>query len=88
MKRSGNAGKQFAMENYLSMKTLKTISELKYQYLEQLVEIGFVPIDVPRRRPNALDNILELTGWLSLSSSSSSLISFISIDDILQVLQS
>lgn len=87
MKRSGNAGKQFAMENYLSMKTLKTISELKYQYLEQLVEIGFVPIDVPRRRPNALDNILELTGWLSLSSSSSSLISFISID-ILQVLQS
>lgn len=66
MKRSSNAGKQFAMENYLSMKTLKTISELKYQYLEQLVEIGFVPIDVPRRRPNALDNILQLTGYYLL----------------------
>lgn len=63
MKTSNNAGKQYASENYLSMKTLKTISELKYQYLEQLVEIGFVPIDVPRRRPNTLDNILQLTGF-------------------------
>lgn len=67
MKISNNAGKQFAIENYLSIRTLKTISELKYQYLEQLVEIGFVPIDVPRRRPNSLDNILQLTGYLSLA---------------------
>lgn len=60
--RSRIAGRNFIDENYLSMNCLQTIAELKYQFLELLVSIGFVPINVPRRRKNAEDNILQLTG--------------------------
>ncbi|XP_055911912.1 putative ATP-dependent RNA helicase DHX57 [Eupeodes corollae] len=60
--RSRHAGRNFIDENFLSMNCLQTIAELKYQFLELLVSIGFVPIDVPRRRKNAEDNILGLTG--------------------------
>ncbi|XP_034489479.1 putative ATP-dependent RNA helicase DHX57 [Drosophila innubila] len=56
------ASRNYASENFLSMNTLETIADLKYQYLELLVSIGFVPINVPRRRKNASDNILQLTG--------------------------
>ncbi|ALC48383.1 CG1582 [Drosophila busckii] len=56
------ASRNYATEHFLSLNTLETIAELKYQYLELLVSIGFVPINVPRRRKNATDNILELTG--------------------------
>lgn len=41
------------------------LGEIKYQFLELLVSIGFVPIDMPRtkRSRGAFDdNILELTG--------------------------
>jgi len=62
--RRGNyaASRNYASEHFLSLNTLETIADLKYQYLELLVSIGFVPIDVPRRRKNACDNILTLTG--------------------------
>ncbi|KAH8396011.1 hypothetical protein KR222_001821 [Zaprionus bogoriensis] len=62
--RRGNfaASRNYANENFLSLNTLETIADLKYQYLELLVSIGFVPVNVPRRRKNASDNILELTG--------------------------
>ncbi|XP_039498488.1 putative ATP-dependent RNA helicase DHX57 [Drosophila santomea] len=62
--RRGNyaASRNYASEHFLSLNTLETIADLKYQYLELLVSIGFVPINVPRRRKNACDNILTLTG--------------------------
>ncbi|EDV46119.1 putative ATP-dependent RNA helicase DHX57 [Drosophila erecta] len=62
--RRGNyaASRNYASEHFLSLNTLETIADIKYQYLELLVSIGFVPIDVPRRRKNACDNILTLTG--------------------------
>ncbi|KAI8035148.1 putative ATP-dependent RNA helicase DHX57 [Drosophila gunungcola] len=62
--RRGNyaASRNYATEHFLSLNTLETIADLKYQYLELLVSIGFVPINVPRRRKNACDNILTLTG--------------------------
>ncbi|ALC40030.1 CG1582 [Drosophila busckii] len=59
---SFSASRSYASEHFLSLNTLETIAELKYQYLELLVSIGFVPINVPRRRKRASDNILELTG--------------------------
>lgn len=61
-KRNFFASRNYADEHFLSLKTLQTISEVKYQFLELLVSIGFVPINVPRKRKNATDNILELTG--------------------------
>ncbi|TMW48422.1 hypothetical protein DOY81_006512 [Sarcophaga bullata] len=61
-KRNFFASRNYADEHFLSLKSLQTISEVKYQFLELLVSIGFVPINVPRKRKNATDNILELTG--------------------------
>ncbi|KAH8273341.1 hypothetical protein KR018_003934 [Drosophila ironensis] len=56
------ASRNYASEHFLSFNTLETIADLKYQYLELLVSLGFVPVNVPRRRKNACDNILQLTG--------------------------
>ncbi|XP_068159676.1 putative ATP-dependent RNA helicase DHX57 [Drosophila tropicalis] len=56
------ASRNYANEHFLSLNTLETIADLKYQYLELLVSIGFVPTNVPRRRKNSNDNILQLTG--------------------------
>lgn len=44
---------------------MEMLGEIKYQFLELLVSIGFVPIDMPqtkRNRGGFEDNILELTG--------------------------
>uniref|UniRef100_A0A182J9H8 RNA helicase n=1 Tax=Anopheles atroparvus TaxID=41427 RepID=A0A182J9H8_ANOAO len=63
--RSRYAGQCFAEENYLSGKTLSTIGEMKYQFLELLVSIGFVPIDLSgrsRAKRQQLDDLLQLTG--------------------------
>ncbi|XP_050100342.1 putative ATP-dependent RNA helicase DHX57 [Anopheles aquasalis] len=64
--RSRYAGQCFAEENYLSSKTLTTIGEMKYQFLELLVSIGFVPIDLSGRsrskRQQAVDDLAALTG--------------------------
>ncbi|KAL6422714.1 hypothetical protein ACFW04_010743 [Cataglyphis niger] len=59
--RSAYAGQVFAFKNYLSINTLRTLADIKYQFLELLVSIGFAPIDLPKRRPK-IDNILEITG--------------------------
>ncbi|KMQ97163.1 atp-dependent rna helicase dhx57-like protein [Lasius niger] len=59
--RSAYAGQVFADKNYLSMQTLRTLADIKYQFLELLVSIGFASIDLPKRRPK-IDNILEITG--------------------------
>ncbi|XP_053697637.1 putative ATP-dependent RNA helicase DHX57 [Sabethes cyaneus] len=62
-KRSRYAASCYAEENYLSTKTLQTIGEMKYQFLELLVSIGFVPIDLTSRRGKFVrDDLLELTG--------------------------
>ncbi|XP_058058907.1 putative ATP-dependent RNA helicase DHX57 [Anopheles bellator] len=65
-KRSRYAGQCFAEENYLSNKTLATIGEMKYQFLELLVSIGFVPLDLSGGRSRAkrqqLDDLAQLTG--------------------------
>ncbi|XP_034189503.2 putative ATP-dependent RNA helicase DHX57 isoform X1 [Osmia lignaria lignaria] len=60
--RSNNAGQVFANENYLSVRTLHTLADMKYQFLELLVSLGFIPIDLPKRQPN-IDKILEITGY-------------------------
>lgn len=64
-RRSKYAGKCFADENFLSWKTLETLVEIKQQFLELLVSIGFVPLDLSgrsRKRYAIEDKILELTG--------------------------
>ncbi|XP_058449185.1 putative ATP-dependent RNA helicase DHX57 [Malaya genurostris] len=62
-KRSRYAAQCYAEENYLSSKTLQTIGEMKYQFLELLISIGFVPVDLSGRRGKFVkDEILELTG--------------------------
>ncbi|XP_017881995.1 putative ATP-dependent RNA helicase DHX57 [Ceratina calcarata] len=59
--RSNIAGHTFANENYLSVRTLYTLADIKYQFLELLVSIGFVSINLPKRQPN-VDKIMEITG--------------------------
>lgn len=61
--RNRYAAKVFADENYLSMKTLETLVEMKYQFLELLISIGFVPVDFnPKWRRDRTDMVLEVTG--------------------------
>jgi len=40
---------------------LHHLADIKYQFLELLVSIGFAPIDLPKKKPK-IDNILEITG--------------------------
>ncbi|KAJ6635028.1 putative ATP-dependent RNA helicase DHX57 [Pseudolycoriella hygida] len=61
-KKSKYAGKCYAEQSYLSIKTLETLVEIKQQFLELLVSIGFVPADIGRRRQRFKDNVSELTG--------------------------
>ncbi|XP_052902052.1 putative ATP-dependent RNA helicase DHX57 [Anopheles moucheti] len=63
--KSRYAGQCFAEQNYLSGKTLATIGEMKYQFLELLVSIGFVPIDLSgrtRAKRQQLDDLQKITG--------------------------
>lgn len=64
MSKSRQAGFVFAQENYLSSKTLQTLTEIKYQLLELLVSIGFVPIDLSKssRPKSGQDPVAALTG--------------------------
>ncbi|XP_014485773.1 PREDICTED: putative ATP-dependent RNA helicase DHX57 isoform X1 [Dinoponera quadriceps] len=59
--RSAQAAQVFASLNYLSVQTFHTLADIKYQFLELLVSIGFAPVNLPKRRPN-FDNIFEITG--------------------------
>lgn len=56
-----HAALNFANQNFLSIKTLQTIADVKHQFLELLVSIGFVPINIGRRN-QGVDRVLELTG--------------------------
>lgn len=61
--RNRYAAKVFADENYLSTKTLETLVEMKYQFLELLISIGFVPLDFnPKWRRQRSDTVLDATG--------------------------
>lgn len=44
------------------MRTLYSLADIKYQLLELLVSIGFVPVNLPKRQPN-VDKIIEITGF-------------------------
>ncbi|KAF6205655.1 hypothetical protein GE061_019828, partial [Apolygus lucorum] len=60
----GSRGAQnFANENFLSNKTLMTLADIKTQFLELLMDIGFVPGNLRvSRRKFTQDRILEITG--------------------------
>ncbi|XP_030760965.1 putative ATP-dependent RNA helicase DHX57 isoform X2 [Sitophilus oryzae] len=61
--KSATGARNFANENYLSYKTLLTIADIKYQFLEYLVNIGFIPVDLNGvRRRMGQDIVEELTG--------------------------
>lgn len=52
----------FANENYLSLKTLTTLADIKHQLLELLVDIGFVSANLKKRIPSGQDYVSSLTG--------------------------
>ncbi|CAD6234094.1 GSCOCG00007546001-RA-CDS [Cotesia congregata] len=59
--RGYHAGQAFAFENFLSVRTLQTIADVKHQLLELLVSIGFAPIDI-HKRSTGVDKVLEMSG--------------------------
>ena len=59
--KSPQASYTFANEHFLSVRTLQTLADIKYQFLELLVGIGFAPVEVRRRQPG-VDRILDITG--------------------------
>lgn len=62
-KKSPAAARNFANENYLSHRTLFTIADIKYQFLELLVDIGFVSVDLSRnKRRTGKDIVQDITG--------------------------
>ena len=59
----------FSQENYLSQKTLQTISQMKHQFVEQLSSIGFVSgtcstrdLDRAARGKGGADAVALVTG--------------------------
>ncbi|KAK9870829.1 hypothetical protein WA026_009793 [Henosepilachna vigintioctopunctata] len=61
-KKSTQTGRNFANENYLSFKTLISISDIKHQFLELLVDIGFVSANLKGTRRMGEDYVASLTG--------------------------
>ncbi|XP_063913641.1 putative ATP-dependent RNA helicase DHX57 [Zophobas morio] len=61
-KKSSMAGRNFAHENFLSLRTLLTIADIKHQFLEFLVDIGFIPVNLGGKRRSGEDNIIQITG--------------------------
>uniref|UniRef100_A0A1B0DGR7 RNA helicase n=1 Tax=Phlebotomus papatasi TaxID=29031 RepID=A0A1B0DGR7_PHLPP len=62
-KRSRYSGRCFADENFLSVPTLEMLMEIKQQFLELLVAIGFIPVNLSGRHNRKYqDNVLEITG--------------------------
>ncbi|KAG7200311.1 hypothetical protein KM043_017775 [Ampulex compressa] len=59
--KSTYAGQVFANENFLSVRTLHALADIKYQLLELLVSIGFVSANLPKRQAR-VDRIIEITG--------------------------
>ncbi|CAH1124128.1 unnamed protein product [Ceutorhynchus assimilis] len=61
--KSAAAARNFANENFLSYRTMQTIADIKYQFLEFLVDIGFVPINLSgKRRRTGQDIVMDVTG--------------------------
>ena len=65
----GRASYNFANENYLSVKTLEMLVNMKHQFAELLSSIGFIGKDITVRRLNSAarnhggsDSVLEMTG--------------------------
>lgn len=72
-KKSWMGSKVYADENYLSLRTLEMLGQIKLQFLELLISIGFVPVDMPKKSQD--DNIFEITGKdLNVNSDNSKLI--------------
>ncbi|KAJ8919592.1 hypothetical protein NQ315_002214 [Exocentrus adspersus] len=61
-KKSALAARNFANENFLSYKTLVTIADIKHQFLELLVDIGFVAVNLGGKRRMGQDGVYEITG--------------------------
>ncbi|XP_057650908.1 putative ATP-dependent RNA helicase DHX57 [Diorhabda carinulata] len=61
-KKTTIGAKHFANENFLSYRTLTTIADVKKQFLELLVDIGFVPINLNTKRRLGWDDVYEITG--------------------------
>ncbi|EFA01881.1 putative ATP-dependent RNA helicase DHX57 [Tribolium castaneum] len=61
-KKSSLAGRNFANENFLSQKTLVTIADIKHQFLEYLVDIGFIAANLDGKRRSGDDDVLAITG--------------------------
>lgn len=79
-KKGPYASKVYAEENFLSLRTLEMLGEIKFQFLELLISIGFVPVDMPKTRKGKSfdDNLYEITGKdLNLNSENSKLIAAI-----------
>ncbi|XP_060531487.1 putative ATP-dependent RNA helicase DHX57 [Cylas formicarius] len=61
-RKSSAGARNFANENFLSYRTLTTIADIKYQFLELLIDIGFVSVNLKEsRRRTGQDNVYELT---------------------------
>lgn len=60
-KQDASFSETFAAQNFLSVNTLRTLADLKYQFLGLLVSIGFVNINLPARQ-RGVDRILNMTG--------------------------
>ncbi|XP_044748231.1 putative ATP-dependent RNA helicase DHX57 [Coccinella septempunctata] len=61
-KKSTAGGRNYANENFLSFRTLISIADIKYQFLELLVDIGFISVDLNKRRKMGEDIIAQVTG--------------------------
>ncbi|EFA84360.1 DEAD/DEAH box helicase [Heterostelium album PN500] len=68
----------FCTENHLSIPTLRTIQDLKFQFIEQLSEIGFLPNGLTSKKisklqkSNMLDEVSESCGAIYNSFASNS----------------
>ncbi|KAG5890166.1 hypothetical protein JTB14_005186 [Gonioctena quinquepunctata] len=60
-KKSRVGARNFATENFLSFKTLTMIGDVKHQFLELLVDIGFISVNLKGKR-RSYDNVYEITG--------------------------
>lgn len=60
-KRGYQASLNFANENFLSLRTLQIIADVKHQFLDLLISIGFVPVDMKKRQMGQ-DQVLQITG--------------------------
>lgn len=61
-KKSPIGGRNYANENFLSHKTLITIADIKHQFLEFLVDTGFISVNLEGRRSAGRDEVFRITG--------------------------